>query len=170
MSRLPTGPRPNKNGKLYADGMTKQSFKDQCDLNKIIQKAARTGTLSHLQRHGAEYGDFSDVPSLLEAHERIQRGNAIFAELPAELRREFGNNAFDFFAFVNDPANADRLREVLPGLAQPGQQLPAVRRSAGSQANPALASAEDPASSAPVQSASPQPTSPADDAGASSIT
>lgn len=135
--------------KDYSDGRTKQSFKDETDINKILKKAQRAGTLSHLQRHGAVYGDFSDVPDLLTAHERLKNGQAIYDELPSELRREFPD-MFQFFEFVNDPANGgvdpetgrSKLQEILPDLARPGRQNPAVRRSAATEANPAISSAE----------------------------
>ena len=127
--------------KDYSDGRTVQAYKEATDINKILQKAQREGTLSHLQRHGAQYADFSDVPDLLTAYERIERGKSVFSELPSEVRSEFGNDMFKFFEFVNDPANAGRLQEVLPKLAEPGRQNPSVRRSAATEANPAIESA-----------------------------
>lgn len=161
MSMLKPGPvpvapvgDPSGTKALYADGRTKQAFKDAADINKILRKAAKAGTLSHLQKHGAVYGDFSDVPDLLTAHQRLQAGEKVFQELPSELRKEFGDQ-FRFFEFVNDPANADRLQEVLPGLAEPGRQLPNVRRTAMSEANPAVTTSPDNApqarSEAPVE-------------------
>lgn len=139
--------------KDYSDGRTKQAFKDDADVNKILLKAQREGTISHLQRHGAMYGDFSDVPDLLTAHERLSAGQKIYDDLPSELRKEFPTQ-FDFFAYVNDPANMEpvdpaditkgvRLKsKLLETLAQPGRQVPAVRRSAATEANPAVESAE----------------------------
>ena len=108
--------------KTYKDGRTKQSFKNSTDINKILNKAQKAGTLSHLVKHGAHYGDFSDMPDLLEAHRRLAAGQAIFDELPSEIRDEFQNNAAAFFTYVNDPNNSDRLTELLPGLAEPGRQ------------------------------------------------
>lgn len=136
----------------YSDGRTKQSFKDSTDINKILKRAQKTGTISHLLKHGASYGDFSDVPDLLEAHRRIERGQKIFDDLPSELRREF-QDPFKFFAYVNDPANKERLKTLLPQLAAPGTQLPAVQRSAATEANPALASAPPEAPSASSEGA-----------------
>ena len=124
----------------YSDGRTKQAFKDQCDINKILKKAQKVGSLSHLEKHGAYYADVSDVDDLLTAHARIDRAGEVFAELPSEVRKEFNNNWADFFRYVNDPANAGNLRELLPGLAEPGFQTPAVRRSADTEANPAMSS------------------------------
>ena len=51
-----------------------------------------------------------------------------------EVRREFGNNPSAFFSYANDPANVDRLARLLPQIAEPGRQLPAVVRNALNQA------------------------------------
>lgn len=119
---------PKVQVEAYTDGRTKQSFKDSTDINMILQRAQRGESLSHLQRHGATYGDFSNVDDLLTAHSHVERGQQIFNELPSEVRKEFDQDMGKFFAFVNDPANAERLPEILPALAAPGRQLPAVRR------------------------------------------
>jgi hypothetical protein len=121
------------NGELYQpvfkDGRTKQSFKDACDINKILKKAQVSGTISHLAKWQGEYGDFSEAPQdLLEAHGQLARGREIFAELPSEIRNEFNQDMFSFFEFVNDPKNADKLDKVLPALAEPGRQFPDVNR------------------------------------------
>lgn len=146
-----------KHGKIYEPeyerpGRTKQSFIDECDINKILERAQKAGGLSHLEKYGAEYSDFSEAPTdLLEAHERIDRGKQIFAELPAEIRREFKQNPFEFFAFVNDPANADNLKKVLPQLAERGNYFPDVANKAllaEANANAAAAKAETPAETA----------------------
>lgn len=122
----------NRIHKKYDDGRTKQSFKDSADINKILAKAQRVGSLSHLVKHGASYGDFSDMPDLLQANQRLQRGMEIFSELPSEVRREFDQDAGKFFAYVNDPANKDKLADLLPHLAKPGTQMPAPLRSQAS--------------------------------------
>lgn len=108
-------------------GRTKQSFKDSTDINKMLAKAQKAGTLSHLQKHGAFYGDFANAPEdLFEAREMIERGGQIFRELPAEVRAEFRNDPLKYFEFVNDPANSGRLAEVLPQIAEPGRYFPDV--------------------------------------------
>lgn len=107
----------------YDDGRTKQSFKDSTDINKILYKAQKTGTISHLQKHGGVYGDFSDIDDLLTAQARLKRGQEIFDDLPSEIKKEFDQNPGKFFNFVNDPGNKDDLARVLPALAQQGEQL-----------------------------------------------
>lgn len=120
----------------YEDGRTKQSFKDATDINKLLEKAAKGGTLSHLAKHGATYGDFSDIDDLLTAHARLERGVEIFNELPAEIRKEFNQSPQEFYNYVNNPANTERLPELLPGLAKQGKQRPEVLRTAENQNEP----------------------------------
>lgn len=108
----------------YGEGRTKQSFKDSCDVNKILNKMAKTGALSHLDKFGGEYGDFENI-DLLEAQLRLQRGQEIFNELPAELKKEFNQSPAAFFEYVNKAGNdRAKLAKVFPELAEPGRQLP----------------------------------------------
>lgn len=107
----------------FTGGRTKQSFKDSCDVNKILAKAQKAGTLSHLEKYKGTYGDFSDF-DFMEAQLALAKGKEIFAELPSEVRKDFGQDPARFFAFVNDPANAERLKELLPAIAEPGRYFP----------------------------------------------
>ncbi len=102
-----------------------QSHKDQCDINRILDKAKRTGVVTHLNTHGQSYGDFTDF-DYEDAQIQIAKANSIFYDLGAEMRKEFGNNPKAFFGFVNNPENKDKLAERLPALAEPGRQLPDV--------------------------------------------
>lgn len=107
--------------KVYDDGMTKQSFKNSTDINKILHKAQKAGTLSHLAKHEAFYGDFESF-DFTEAQNTMARANTMFAELPSEIRREFSQDPKQFFAFVNKPENQGKLADLLPALAAPGRQ------------------------------------------------
>ncbi len=115
----------DKKGRLvqpeYRDGRTKQSFKDETDIVKILARAQKAGTLSHLEKHEATYGDFADF-DFFESKIMLARGAEVFAALPSELRSEFNQSAEQFFAYVNDPANKDELAKKLPMLAEPGRQ------------------------------------------------
>ena len=110
--------------KEFDDGMTKQSFKDSADINKIIKKAQVPGALSHLMKYPEPvYGEFENY-DLLEAHGRLQRANEIFGDLPSEVRKDFDNDAFKFVAFAADPDNNAKLSELLPKIAEPGSFFP----------------------------------------------
>lgn len=109
---------------VYDDGRTKQSFKDSTDINKILKKAQKTGSLSHVQKYdSAVYGEFQGY-DLLEAHGMVTRAQEIFDDLPSEIRNEFGNDAFKFAGFASDPENIDRLQKLLPAIAEPGPYFP----------------------------------------------
>lgn len=125
MSMLPIEP------KVYDDGLTKQSFKDSVDINKILKRAQKTGTLSHISKYGPQYGDFSNF-DFHEAQNQIARGREIFEALPSEVRRDFNNDPAEFFAFANKPENIDQLEKVLPQLAEPGRYFPDVNAVASS--------------------------------------
>ncbi len=106
---------------VYDDGRVKQSFKDETDINKILQRAQKTGTISHLNQYSGVYGDFSDF-DFFESQVMLTKGREIFDALPSEIRKEFGQSQAEFFAYVNDSRNKDRLAELLPALAAPGKQ------------------------------------------------
>lgn len=105
----------------YPDGLTKQAFKDETDIKKILHRAQKAGTLSHLAKYEAHYGDFADY-DFMDQQIKLTQGREMFDELPSEVRTEFSNSPAAFFAYVNDPANAGRLRTLLPALAAPGRQ------------------------------------------------
>ena len=111
----------------YLDGRTKQSFKDETDINKIMARFNTTGTISHLSKFEGVYADFSDF-DFHKQSSMLSQGREIFDELPAELRREFGQSPAAFFAYVNDPENAEELRKKLPALAELGRQIPLPAR------------------------------------------
>ncbi len=113
---------PLQQVKKYDDGRTKQCFQAECDINAIMQRAAKGGTISHLQKFEGMYADFSDY-DFLEHTNKLTKGREVFDDLPAEVRREFGQSPAAFFDFVNDPANRETLAEKLPALAKPGTQL-----------------------------------------------
>ncbi len=110
----------------YPDGRTKQAFKDETDINKILKRAQKTGTISHLAKNEGRYADFSEF-DYQENLIKLTQGRELFDSLPSEIRNEFRQNPDAFFKYVNDPANKDRLGELLPDLAAPGRQNIDVR-------------------------------------------
>ncbi len=129
----------------YVDGRTKQCHADECDINKIMARFDVTGTISHLEKYEGVYADFSDF-DFHEQSNKLAEGREIFDALSAEVRREFGQSPAKFFQYVNDPANADDLRNKLPDLAKPGTQL-----------NPKVAATEPTAPVEPPPEPTPEP-------------
>ncbi len=137
-------------------GRTKQSFKDSCDVNKILKKAQKTGTISHLNKHQATYGDLSGF-DFTEAQIQLAKAGEIFDDLPSEIRREFDNSPAKFFEFANDVDNVEKLGDLLPAIAEPGNFFPSPTKTAATQAardaNPLKAEPGDPIPEEPVKTA-----------------
>ncbi|WNK13826.1 MAG: internal scaffolding protein [Microvirus sp.] len=93
---------------------TKQEFKDDCDINSILKKFQRTGAISHYSKYQAHYGDFSPC-DYQTAQNLILNANQMYADLPSKIRDEFTSPDL-FLAFVQDPNNIERMREL--GLAE----------------------------------------------------
>lgn len=108
--------------------MAVQSHKDNCDINRVLDRAKTGQAAGHLMKYQGVYGDFSDFDE--NTYEtmvtRLAAAHTIFNDLPAEIRQEFGNNPGVFFQKVNDPRFKDRLEELFPVLQRDGRQFPDV--------------------------------------------
>lgn len=89
--------------------MTKQSFKDECDINNIIRRFVQRGALSEsdINKREAMYADVSDVDDLLTATLVVEAAQAGFMTLPAKVRERFKNEPGELLAFLGDPKNKD---------------------------------------------------------------
>lgn len=132
------------------DGLTKQEFAEECDINALMARYQRTGILPQSDRTPF-YGDFADLPSYQEAQHILLAASEAFASLPAVVRREFDNDPAKFVAFAEDESNLDQMREW--GLAPAAEPLDAPPAPAPAS-EPAIAPAASPAAGAPTQSSS----------------
>jgi phage internal scaffolding protein len=89
--------------------MTKQEFKDQCDINNIIKSYKLTGQIAHMAANAAQ-GMYADLPEPLdfqEAQNILKQATDSFASLPSQIRDRFENSPHLFLTFLNDPNNRD---------------------------------------------------------------
>lgn len=110
---------------------TQQQFKDECDLNVLMARYVKTGTLPQSTR-SALYGDFSDVGDYQSAQDTILRAQQQFAALPSKVRDRFKNNPAEMLSFVANPANLDEAATL--GLLS--EEALARRASAGAPKAP----------------------------------
>lgn len=96
-------------------GRTKQSHKDECDINVILRKYDKTGLITHVNTAAAQYGDFTEINEYQESLNLVINAQNAFDELPSSIRKKFGNDPGAFFEFVTDPANEAACVEM--GLA-----------------------------------------------------
>ncbi|AXH74590.1 MAG: internal scaffolding protein [Microviridae sp.] len=87
--------------------LTKQAFKDECDVNNILKKYNKTQLLTHINKQKGQYGDFSNVADYHSALNAVQSAQESFLGLPASVRQKFMNDPSQFMAFVNDSKNMD---------------------------------------------------------------
>ena len=114
----------SKKGKKFGKSVTIQSFAKECDINRIMSKFQRTGTLSHIAAHGGTYDNLPDL-SYEEAHLAKAAWDSAYYTLPSEVRREI-TSPQAFQEFVNARTDEEVLRD-LPALAAEGDQFPAIR-------------------------------------------
>ncbi len=98
-----------------AGGRTRQSFKDECDINKLMSKYQKTGAITHFAKHAPRYG-FAAGVDFEEAMTIVAEGDSMFEDLPASLRKRFVTPG-GFLDFVQDEANAEEM--ITLGLRDP---------------------------------------------------
>ncbi len=92
-------------------GRTKQSMKDECDINLIMAKYQKTGAIAHLNRHGADYG-FATSEDFASAMRTVTVAQDMFDHLPSSIRNRFANNPAAFLDFVQDADNRQEAIEL----------------------------------------------------------
>ena len=109
--------------------LTKQSFRDESNINRIVSKYRKTGLLDHVNRHQGFYGDVTGVDYQTALH-TVMQAEESFGTLPADLRKRFDNDPGAFLAFMADPAKREEqyalgLRERPPEEPAPEVSEPA---------------------------------------------
>lgn len=97
------------------DGMTKQSFTKECDINYIVARFEKTGLLPDIIKSNPQYGDFANVLDYKQGLELVMRAEEQFDALSWKVRERFHNNPAEFLEFCNDPNNGKEMVEL--GLA-----------------------------------------------------
>lgn len=107
---------------MRSRGVTKQSFRDECDINNIMKKFEKGQMVNHVNKHRGSYGDF-DVVDYQSAMNTIISAQESFASLPAKVRARFNNDPAGFLEFVGNPDNRDEMVKL--GLIV-GEKAPAA--------------------------------------------
>lgn len=105
-SALDVSPDPSQDVKA-----AQQQFKADCDINTLM-KHYDPMQLNVQRQALAEYLDISELGDYQHSLEVVSRASDAFAELPAKVRSEFGNDPGKFMEFMHDPKNLDRAVEL----------------------------------------------------------
>lgn len=102
-------------------GLTKQAFKEECDINAIIKKHdGGRGILTHVNRAQALYGDFTlHTNEYQDAVQLVQTQNDNFMKIDSSIRGRFDNDAGKFVEFVGNPANTEECIKLGLKIAEP---------------------------------------------------
>lgn len=123
-------------------GKTKQSFKAECDINTIMARYMKTGTLDHLSSRKGQYMDVSGA-DFYAAQNMVANARSMFFGLPSAIRERFENDPGEFLEFMENPANAEEavklgLREAQAASSTPpSEAVSSVQPAASTQATAA---------------------------------
>lgn len=99
--------------------MAQQQFRDEADINTIMERFGRTGELIAPVRM-PQYGDFTGVNDYHTAMNAVIEAQASFDALPAKVRARFDNDPGRFVEFCLDENNRDEA--VSLGLVAPEKE------------------------------------------------
>lgn len=115
-------------GLTFAEqGKTKQSFRDECDINVIMRRFEQTGELP-LNQRPMLFGDCPDL-DFQGAMQVVTGARERFMALPSDIRDRFANDPQRLISFISDPGNREEAERL--GLVQKRQD-----RAPGAPATP----------------------------------
>lgn len=124
---------------MDGESLTKQSFKDDCDINKIVKRYQKTGVIEHVSRKRPRFGDAPAAgEDLLSAYLLVEEAEAMFSALPADIRRRFENDPAALLKFMDDPNNQAEAEELglVAGPEKRRTEKPQEERSAEADREP----------------------------------
>lgn len=92
---------------------TEQAHKNDYDINRLVQRATRTGVLGTVdQIRNVYYGDFSEVDQAMENEFRMIEARERFMELPSNIREYFQNDPRALLKALGDETQINKLVEL----------------------------------------------------------
>lgn len=91
--------------------LAQQHFKEECDINTILQKFNITGMLPQSPL-SPRYGDFTGIGDYHTALNRVIAAQDEFEALPAQIRARFNNDPAQLIEFLQDEANRPEAEEL----------------------------------------------------------
>lgn len=90
---------------------TKQSFKDECDINNVMNRYLSTGEVPVLNERAPQYLDVTGI-EFQEKMEFIAGAKTLFQELPSSIRNRFQNDPAQFLDFCSQKKNRPEMAEM----------------------------------------------------------
>jgi phage internal scaffolding protein len=91
--------------------LAQQHFKEECDINTILQKFNISGLLPE-QPLSPRYGDFTGIGDYHTAMNRVIAAQDEFEALPAQIRARFDNDPAQLIEFLQNSDNRPEAEEL----------------------------------------------------------
>lgn len=91
--------------------LAQQQFKDECDINTILERFGVTGELPSA-RAVPQYFDATGITDYHSAMNQVVQAQTAFAELPAKIRSRFENDPGRLIEFLDDENNRKEAIEL----------------------------------------------------------
>jgi phage internal scaffolding protein len=120
------GARKRNSMKFQQPSLTKQSFKSECDVNRIVKQWKSTGLVKTVGQ-----GEFLDLPDEISYHEALNKvieAQSSFESLPANGRRNFENDPAKFLSHVENATSREDFEKVglVPPVEVPSEPTPSA--------------------------------------------
>jgi len=106
--------------KCLDSSLTQQQFKEEADINNIVDRFMKTGHLPDPVSM-PQYVDYEGIFDFQSAMNVVRQADENFMRMDAKVRSRFHNSPQEFLEFFADPANYDeavRLGLVIPSKPQ----------------------------------------------------
>lgn len=102
--------------KCLDDSLTQQQFKEEADINTIVDRFMKSGVLP-TPVNMPQYMDAEGIFDFQTAMNYVRQADLNFMRMDAKIRARFNNSPQEFLEFFADPANFDEAIRL--GLAVP---------------------------------------------------
>lgn len=114
------GERAPKIKYIPGKSKTKQAMAAETNINFIIDRYQKTGSLEHLKKYEGEYGIFEAI-DFHTAMNSVAKATEMFDELPSNIRTKFENDPGKFLDYATNTENHQGMVDM--GLAYPKEQI-----------------------------------------------
>lgn len=140
--------KPDHEGYDFFDEMSpvQQHFRDQSDVNYIVDYWSRTGTFNSVNSNPAKYVDCTVVQDYQKALDILSDADRILESLPPAQRLKFHDDPVAFVEYFSDPANSAEFEALVSSdslgnkTAQPPVVEPSVEPKGSHTASEAISS------------------------------
>lgn len=120
------------------DHMTQQHFRDDADINVLVERFRVTQQPPPGSIRPILYGDFTDLVDFQSAMNAVREAQVSFEQLPAKTRERFSNDPQKLMEFIADPENQPEAVRLGLAVAPPAKpEAPPAAPATGDATPPA---------------------------------